>query len=64
MHSLNQCLSTDEVAAKLGVSKWTIYNWVRGRKIPCIRIGQDLKFDPADLQQWLTAHKQPVQPVN
>lgn len=60
MTSLNDLLSTSEVAGKLGISKYTLYNWVRDRKIPHIRVGQDLKFDPTDLQTWLAAHKQPA----
>jgi excisionase family DNA binding protein len=60
MTSLQDMLTTAQVAAKLGVSRWTIYNWARARRIPYTRVGAALLFDPAELQQWLRQHT--VQP--
>jgi Helix-turn-helix domain len=47
MHALHDLLSARDVAGMLGISIYTLYNMVRYKRIPCVRFGQDLKFDPA-----------------
>jgi excisionase family DNA binding protein len=46
--------SVDEVAARLGVPKSTIYYWRRkGVGPPAVRVGKYLRFRPADVEEWL-----------
>ena len=40
-------LTTDEVAAKLGISPETVRRLARSGKIPAIRYGKLWRFDPA-----------------
>ena len=39
-------IDIDELAAQLSVAKGTLYNWVYLRRIPYIKAGRCLRFDP------------------
>ena len=47
-----------EVADYLRVSAKTIRRLVAGRKLPCIRLGRVLRFQPADVDRWVEARKE------
>ena len=38
------------------ISERTSPNWP-GLRLPSIRIGRHLRFDPADVRKWLDAHR-------
>ena len=42
-----------EAAWYTGVSVTTLYKWVSQRKIPYIKLGGSLKFDPVKLDEWI-----------
>ena len=44
-------LSVDEIAAHLGVSKDTIYNWIK-KGMPAHKIGKLWKFKASEVDQW------------
>lgn len=46
-------LTVGEVAEMLRVTKETVYRWTQRRKIPCIRLGRQIRFDRRALDQWL-----------
>lgn len=46
-------LNVGELAILLSVTEATIQRWVRNRQIPCIRIGDTIRFDPTMLADWL-----------
>lgn len=46
--------SVDDLAARLGVPKSTVYYWRRkGAGPPAVRVGKYLRFRPADVDRWL-----------
>ena len=47
-----------EAAQYLAVSVSTLYGWVWQRRIPFIKIGRALRFDPHDLAAFIEANKQ------
>ncbi len=54
-------LTVAEVAAMLHVSPKTIYMWCDLRIIPHIRLNGAIRFDLAEIEQWLlTCKKAPV----
>jgi excisionase family DNA binding protein len=57
---VNHLWSIDEVAAFLGIPKSTLYAWshsgVDGP--PVIRVGRRLRYDPADVREWIEDRKQ------
>jgi excisionase family DNA binding protein len=42
-------LTTNEAAARLGISKRTIQELTASRKLAFIKFGRNVRFDPADL---------------
>lgn len=47
-------LSVKEIAAHLGVSKETIYNWIEEEKLPAHKIGKFWKFKASEVDNWVT----------
>ena len=46
-------LNKREVAAMLAVKIWTIDSWVSQRKIPFLKLGGCVRFDPDQISKWL-----------
>ena len=46
-------LTVKEVADTLGCHIMTVYEWVKEGKIPHMRIGGRIKFDPGALAVWV-----------
>jgi excisionase family DNA binding protein len=42
-----------QAARYTGMSVTTLYKWVSQRKIPHIKMGRLVKFDPAKLDEWI-----------
>ena len=60
--ALEQWLTVDEVAAWLKVNKHWVYEHTRSRSVPAterlpyIKIGKYLRFDPAAIREFLRRH--------
>lgn len=46
-------MTTLDVSEMLPVHPETLYGWVRSGRIPAMRIGRNLKFDPKAIADWL-----------
>ena len=55
-------LNVKELSEYTGISKSTIYEWVSMKKIPYIKIGKLVKFDPKDIGAFIQNHK--IKPGN
>lgn len=55
-------LRVKEAAALLYVSEKTIYRWVSQVKLPFHRIGNQYRFNRAELLEWATANRIPISP--
>ena len=49
----NSLISLKELAKYIGVSKATIYRYVKRKKIPAIKIGRLWKFRREGIDKWL-----------
>jgi len=49
----NRLLSIPEVARFLGISQHTLYTMVSQRRIPSVKVGSRVLFDPVQLDQWI-----------
>lgn len=56
-------LSVRDVAKLLDVSEKTIYRWVSQQKLPASRIGDQYRFNRAELLEWATANQVRVSPT-
>jgi excisionase family DNA binding protein len=48
-------LTLQETADLLGIHEMTLRKWVKARKIQAVRIGDQIKFDPNVVADWLAA---------
>jgi excisionase family DNA binding protein len=46
-------LTVKEVANTLGYHVMTVYEWTKEGKVPYMRIGSRIKFDPGALAVWM-----------
>lgn len=49
----NELMTAEEVASYLRVNKYTIYRMVSDKKLPAIRIGNQLRFKRSAFERWL-----------
>jgi hypothetical protein len=53
LEASNKTLDAKRVAVILGISEKKLYQDAEKGRIPCIRIGVTVKFDPATLSYWV-----------
>lgn len=53
-------LSVPEVATRLGVGARFVYRLVDERRIPFIHVGRYLRFEPADVEDYLASRRTEV----
>lgn len=51
---MNKLLTVKEAADFLQITENTIYLWARQGKLPCIRFGTSIRFDPDELKKGMT----------
>ena len=53
---VSRLINVTEAAEWLGVTSQTLYKMVSHRRVPYVKVGGALKFDPEKLQEWITAN--------
>jgi excisionase family DNA binding protein len=53
-------LTMDELAERLGVTPRHIRRLVAERRVPFLRVGRFIRFDPAKIATWLDSSASPV----
>ena len=48
-------LSVDEIAAYLGVKRYTIYKWIERKNMPAHKVGALWKFRKHEIDAWVTS---------
>jgi len=61
MINTRHLLTIQQAAQITGISITTLYKWVSHRKIPYIKMGRLVKFDPLKLEEWIK--QQTVMPM-
>jgi excisionase family DNA binding protein len=51
-----QYMTLQAVAELLGIHAMTLRKWAKRGKIQAVRIGDQIKFDPAAVADWLREH--------
>jgi excisionase family DNA binding protein len=46
-------LSVDEIAAYLGVKRFTVYKWIDRKKMPAHKVGSLWKFKRDEIDTWV-----------
>lgn len=55
---LPRLLTIQDVAGLFQLNERTIRRMVAGRRMPCVRLGRQLRFDPLALSRWLQAREE------
>ena len=50
---LKKYLNVKELSGLTGLKQSTIYQWVSQRKIPYIKLGKKILFDPDKINKWI-----------
>lgn len=50
----------EEAGRMLSLTTRTLRRMVASRDIPFLRVGRQIRFDPADLRKWIEAKKHPT----
>lgn len=50
---LPQLLTMDQLAEQLGVTRRHVRRLVTERRVPFLRVGRFIRFDPAEIGAWL-----------
>jgi excisionase family DNA binding protein len=53
--TLPKLVPAPPIAESLGVTPWRIYELVRQNRIPHVRLGRSVRFDPAKIAAWIEA---------
>lgn len=61
METTKRFMNVEELAQYLGVSRHTIYWWVATRKVPHSKLGKLVRFDIADVTDWLKTNSRAMQ---
>ncbi len=51
-------LTIKDLAAQLSIKPSTLYAWVSQSKIPCVRIHGLIRFQPEEIEGWLSGFAQ------
>ena len=46
-----QLIDINELSSRLNIAKGTLYNWVYLRRIPYVKLGRALRFDPNEIDR-------------
>ena len=53
-------LTIDELAERLGVTRRHVRRLVQERKVPFLKVGKFVRFDPAAIAAWLGSQRVPT----
>ena len=54
---LPQLLTMDQLAERLGVTRRHVRRLVAERRVPFLRVGRFIRFDPTEVTAWLNSHR-------
>jgi predicted DNA-binding transcriptional regulator AlpA len=54
-------LNIEELEQIYGLKHWTIRTWCSQRRIPHLKIGRRVYFDPAAIESWIQEHARPAE---
>jgi excisionase family DNA binding protein len=59
----NKLLDIPAAAERLGITERHVRELIYRKRIPYLKVGRLVRFDPADLDTWVEASKVPAAPV-
>ena len=56
---LPELMNMDQLAERLGVTRRHVRRLVDERRVPFLRVGRFIRFDPAEIADWLNGNRVP-----
>jgi len=56
---LPQLLTMDQLAERLGVTRRHVRRLVDERRVPFLRVGRFIRFNPIEIAEWLDSNRVP-----
>lgn len=56
-------INIQELEETYGFKRWTIRTYCSQRRVPFVKIGRRVFFDPAAIEAWIKEHERPVSEV-
>ena len=56
IEGIKRAMTAKEVAAILAISPITVYKMAKAGRLPSLRIGTSVRFDPRAIAEWLRAN--------
>jgi excisionase family DNA binding protein len=57
--ALPELMTMDQLAERLGVTRRHVRRLVDERRVPFLRVGRFIRFDPAEIADWLNGNRVP-----
>ena len=57
-------LDIDQLAQQLGITHRHIRRLIAERRIPHVKVGRLIRFDPDEISVWLDEHRRPTRNVH
>lgn len=54
---MNKLIGFEEVAELMSIPESTIRRMVTAKRIPCVKLGKHVRFDPEDIEAWIERNK-------
>jgi len=54
---VNKLIGFEEVAELTSMPESSIRKMVTAKRIPCVRLGKHVRFDPEDIEEWIERNK-------
>jgi excisionase family DNA binding protein len=58
--ALPELMTMDQLAERLGVTRRHVRRLVDERRVPFLRVGRFIKFNPAEVAEWLNSNRVPT----
>ena len=58
--ALPELMTMDQLAERLGVTHRHVRRLVDERRVPFLRVGRFIRFDPTDIANWLNCNRVPT----
>jgi excisionase family DNA binding protein len=55
--ALPELMTMDQLAERLGVTRRHVRRLVDERRVPFVRVGKFIRFEPAEIAKWLDAYR-------
>ena len=48
-------INVKQLSESTGLSVFTLYSWINQKRIPYVKVGRLVRFDPKKIEKWIEA---------